>query len=369
MVDDLPVLSSNPDSALKAPEKGRGAVSNLPGRFERHTLTPFDDRWGSLDDDPPRLQTTVTAESARTIISRNQSPDIPFTQSINPYRGCEHGCIYCYARPSHAFLDLSPGIDFESRIVSKPEAGRLLRRELSQPGYDPSPIALGTNTDPYQPTERKLGITRDVLEVLAEFRHPFTIVTKSALVLRDLDLIAPAAEAGRAMVFLSVTTLDRSLARTMEPRAAAPQRRIETIAGLSESRVPTGVMAAPMVPALNDHELEAILGASADAGAESASYLVVRLPNEVRPLFVDWIGTHFPDRAGRILGRIRDLRSGRLNDPRFGSRGTGEGVFAKLLRRRFELACRKYHLNETSRGPLDRSAFRVPNRGLQGRLF
>jgi len=344
-------------------------VRNVTGRFERYPVTPFDDGWGGLDEAAPPLETTVTPEPSRTILTTNESPDIPFRRSINPYKGCEHGCVYCFARPSHAFLDLSPGLDFESRIFSKPNAAELLRHALRKPSYRCEALALGANTDPYQPVERRLRITRSILEVLAEFRHPVTIVTKSNMVLRDLDLLAPMARDGLAAVFVSVTTLDRTLARRMEPRAPTPRRRLDALRGLHEAGVPTGVLASPMIPALNDHELERILEAAAEAGTRSASYLMLRLPHELKQLFVDWLEQHYPDRAGKVLGRIRESRGGQLNDPRFGSRMHGEGNYARLLSRRFDVACRRLGFRRETIG-LDTSQFRVPPQpGDQKRLF
>jgi DNA repair photolyase len=339
--------------------KGRGAVRNVPGRFERCNTTPFDDGWGSLDEPAPLLETVVTPEPVRTILTTNDSPDIPFDRSINPYKGCEHGCIYCFARPSHAFLDLSPGLDFESRIFSKPNAAELLRKALRKRGYSPEVVALGANTDPYQPVERRLRVTRSILEVLSEFRHPVTIVTKSNMVLRDLDLLVPMAEAGLASVFVSVTTLDRQLARRMEPRAPTPERRLEAVCELHACGVPVGVLASPMIPALNDHELERILERAVEAGARTASYLIVRLPHELKQLFCDWLEANYPDRAAKVLKRIREVRGGRLNDPRFGSRMHGSGTYAELLSRRFELACSRLGLDERLLEH-DTSKFRVP---------
>jgi DNA repair photolyase len=341
----------------------------VPGRFDRVHITPFDDGWGSLDEPVPKIETVVVAEPARSILTTNDSPDIPFDRSINPYRGCEHGCAYCFARPSHAYLDFSPGLDFESRILFKPNAAELLRSALRKPGYRCETIALGSNTDPYQPVERRLRVTRSVLEVLAEFRHPVTIVTKSVLVLRDLDLLAPMARDGLVAAFVSITTLDRTLARRMEPRAATPLRRLEALRVLADAGVPTGVLASPMIPGLNDHELERILEAAAEAGAGSANYELVRLPHELKRLFTEWLETHYPTQAGKVIGRIRQTRGGRMYDPRFGIRSRGEGSYADLLLRRFEIACHRLGLVRVP-GALDRSRFRVPPApGDQGQLF
>jgi DNA repair photolyase len=341
----------------------------VPGRFERHVVEPYDDGWGSLAPEPGRLETTVTAEPARTILTTNDSPDVPFDRSINPYRGCEHGCIYCFARPSHAFLDLSPGLDFETRIFAKLEAPGLLRRELARPGYRCEAVALGANTDPYQPAERRLRITRRILEVLAECDHPVSIVTKSNLVLRDLDVLGPMAARGLAAIYVSITTLDLDLARRMEPRAPTPGRRLEALRGASAAGVPVGVLASPMIPGINDTELEAILEAAAAAGASTAGMILVRLPHEVRRLFEDWLVAHYPDRAKRVLHRLREMRGGRLNDPRFGTRMSGEGVHAELLQRRFDVACRRLRL-DLDRPALDTTRFRPPAApAAQGRLF
>jgi DNA repair photolyase len=354
---------------LSPARKGRGAVRNVPGRFERFHVTPFDDGWGGLDEVAPPIETTVTPEPTRTILTTNDSPDIPFDRSINPYKGCEHGCVYCFARPSHSFLGLSPGLDFESRIFSKPRAAELLRETLRKPSYRCEVLALGANTDPYQPVERRLRITRGILKVLAEFRHPFTIVTKSNMILRDLDLLAPMARDGLAAVFVSVTTLDRKLARRMEPRAPTPERRLAAIRRLSDAGVPVGVLASPMIPALNDHELEQILEAAAAAGASSASFLLVRLPHELKQMFEEWLEAHYPERTKKVLSRIREVRGGRLNDPRFGSRMRGRGTHADVLSRRFEVACRRLEF-DPERIELDTSKFRVPAApGDQARLF
>jgi DNA repair photolyase len=344
-------------------------VRNVAGRFEPFEVVPFDDGWGGLEQPLPRLETTFTPEASRTIITTNDSPDVPFARSINPYKGCEHGCVYCFARPTHAYLNLSPGLDFESRIFTKPHAARLLRDAMCRRGYRCEPIAVGTNTDPYQPGERRLRITREILELLAEFRHPVSIVTKSNLVLRDLDILATLAEQGLTAVFLSVTTLDRGLARCMEPRAPTPERRLQAVEALCRAGVPTGVLASPMIPGLNDSELERILGAAAAAGARSANYILVRLPHEVKQLFTEWLETHYPSKAKRVLGRLREMRGGRLNDPRFGNRMRGEGNHAELLQRRFEVTCRRLGLSR-EQPRLDCSRFRPPSRtGDQGRLF
>ena len=350
-----------PEEIPPRARKGRGALINADGRFESCRHGPVDDGWGALDADRAPLATTVSVDRARTILNRNDSPDIPFELSINPYRGCEHGCIYCYARPSHAYLGLSPGLDFETRLFAKPDAARLLARELGRPGHRASPIALGANTDPYQPIERKLRITRALLEVLSAHDHPVSIVTKSALVERDLDLLAPMAERGLAAVFVSVTTLDRVLARTLEPRAAAPQRRLSTIAALAAAGVPTGVMFAPVIPALNDHEMESVLDAAAAAGARFAGQVLLRLPHELKDLFRQWLAAHAPLKAAHVWARLREARAGRENDPRFGSRMTGTGEYAGMLARRFALACRRLGLNAAPLS-LECARFRVPAR-------
>jgi DNA repair photolyase len=342
------------------PPKGRGATFNPANRFRRDSREAMGDGWSAEADDVlPPLRTTVAIQAARTIIARNQSPDIPFTQSINPYQGCEHGCIYCYARPTHAYLDLSPGLDFETRLFAKPNAAALLRSELARPGYVCDPIALGSNTDPYQPIEREWRLTRSILEVLAECAHPFSIVTKSAGVLRDLDLIAPMAASNMARVFVSITTLDRDLARRLEPRAAAPERRLQTIRALADAGVPVGVLTAPVIPQLTDRDLEAILEAAAAHGASSAGWILLRLPHEVAPLFRDWLAQHYPLRAAHVMSLIGQLRGGRDNDPCFGSRMRGSGEYSMLIARRFELAVKRFGL-DAPRAPMDRSRFRAP---------
>jgi DNA repair photolyase len=350
--------------------RGRGARSNRAGRYEARRIEPLEDPPDPrIEDEPPPLRTTVTPEATRTIITTNDSPDVPFDQSINPYRGCEHGCIYCFARPTHAYLGLSPGLDFETRLFSKPEAPLLLKKELRRPGYRCQTIALGANTDPYQPIERRLRITRQILEVLAEHRHPVSIVTKSDLVLRDLDLIAPLAKERLACVLVSVTTLDRGLARRMEPRAPSPPRRIGAIARLAEAGVPVGVLASPMILGLNDSEMESILAAAAAAGASSAGYVLLRLPLEIKDLFAEWLEAHEPLKAPRVLALLRDTRGGRLYDAAFGRRMRGTGPHADLLRRRFEVACRRHGLAHRP-APLDVTRFTVPARpGDQMPLF
>jgi DNA repair photolyase len=349
---------------------GRGARSNRAGRYERARVEPRDEPDPVLDEEEPApLRTTVTPEKTRTIISTNDSPDVPFNQSINPYRGCEHGCVYCFARPTHAYLGLSPGLDFETRLFSKPDAARLLREALRRPSYKVDTIALGANTDPYQPIERRLGITRQVLEVLAEHRHPTAIVTKSDLVLRDLDLLVAMARDRLVKVLISVTTLDRGLARRMEPRAATPPRRIEAIRALSAAGVPTGVLASPMIPGLNDSEVESILAAAAAAGARSAGYVVLRLPLEIKDLFREWLEAYAPLRAKHVLSLVRDLREGALYDATYGKRMKGVGPQAELLRRRFEVARRRLGLLARP-APLEHGLFRVPPRaGDQPSLF
>jgi len=360
------------------PVKGRGATFNPANRYRADLRERTDDGWARPDEDddaPPPLKTVVTIQRARTIIARNDSPDIPFTQSINPYQGCEHGCIYCYARPSHAYLDLSPGIDFETKLYAKPDAAALLRAELAKPGYRCDPIALGTNTDPYQPIEREWRVTRSVLEVLAEHEHPFTIVTKSALVERDIDIIAPMAAKRMARVYLSITTLDRDLARKMEPRAAAPQRRLQALKTLSDAGIPVGVMVAPIIPQLNDRDLETILEAAAANGAQSAGWVLIRLPLEVAPLFREWLDAHYPMRAAHIMSLIRQMRGGRDYDSAFGTRMRGSGEFADLLEKRFMLACRRLGFDRgREHTGLDTSRFRRPapatrDEGRQGDLF
>jgi DNA repair photolyase len=345
------------------PPKGRGATFNPPNRFRRDEREAFDDGWGAEPDEPGASlppKTVVRIQQARTIIARNESPDIPFDQSINPYQGCEHGCIYCYARPSHAYLDLSPGIDFETKLFAKPNAAERLRAELAKPGYVCDPIALGSNTDPYQPIEREWKVTRSVIEVLAACDHPLTITTKGALIVRDLDLLAAMAEKHLVRVFVSIAMLDKELARTLDPRAAAPHRRLEVVTALHDAGIPVGVNVAPIIPQLTDRDLESILEAAAAAGATHAGYTLLRLPREVAPLFRAWLDVHQPLRAAHVMSLVRDIRGGRDNDPRFGSRMHGRGVYADLIRNRFRLACARLGLNAERNVPLDTSRFRPP---------
>ena len=339
--------------------KGRGASSNAVGRFDQFKRTDFDDGWGILDEELPPLRTEVAIDTTRKVITYNESPDIPFDRSINPYRGCEHGCIYCYARPSHAYLGLSPGLDFESRLQAKPDAAEILRNELAKPNYRCAPIALGMNTDAYQPIEREYRITRSILEILAECRHPVPMVTKSSLVERDIDLLAPMAAQGLASVYVTITTLDRSIARRLEPRAAAPERRLETLRRLSEAGIPTGVMVAPVIPALTDSEMEHILESATQAGTRGAGYVLLRLPHELVQLFEDWLRLHYPLKAEHVLSLIRQSRGGKHYDASFHSRMKGEGLFAEMITKRFKLACQRLGLNK-QREPLETSHFRPP---------
>ncbi len=337
-----------PDLPGGKPLKGRGAVSNPTGRFERERRQRADDGWTQETSDAAedgRPRTRILVDATRTTITRNSSPDVPFDRSINPYRGCEHGCIYCFARPTHAYLGLSPGLDFETRILAKPDAPRLLAKELSRPGYRCRPIAMGTNTDPYQPIERRLRITRGILEVLSAFNHPVSIVTKSDAVLADRDLLADMAARNLAKVYLSVTTLDSDLARRLEPRASTPARRLAAVQALMDVGVPTGVMVAPIIPALTDAEIESILEAAKDAGAEETGYILLRLPLEVKDLFAEWLAAHYPDRAAKVLSLVRDTRAGELNDATFGRRMRGVGAYAALIERRFTIAAKRLGLS------------------------
>jgi DNA repair photolyase len=320
--------------------KGRGTLTNPPGRFEKNDVEAVHDGWYE-EDQPTTIATTVLPDTARAIISRNDSPDIPFEQSINPYRGCEHGCIYCYARPSHAFMGLSSGIDFETRLFYKVDAGRVLEEELSQRRYVCKPITIGANTDPYQPVERDLKVTRSVLEVLARTRHPASIITKSALILRDIDLLADMARDDLVSVAISITTLAAETKRVLEPRTASPQARLRALRELNAAGIPTGVMSAPVIPAITDHEMESILEAAVDCGARWASYTVVRLPYEIKDLFRDWLTEHFPERAAHVMSLIQDMRGGRDYDATFGTRMRGTGPIAELIRNRFKIACKR----------------------------
>src|SRR5262245_6619344 len=361
---DIFIEDGPEDHVPERARKGRGAVSNRAGRFEPHEREAVDDGWsaGEPEEDLPPLRTTVMIDATRTIIARNDSPDIPFDQSINPYRGCEHGCVYCFARPTHAYLGLSPGLDFETKLLMKPDAAALLDRELRNPRYKPKIIAMGTNTDPYQPLERKQRITRSVLEVLSAFNHPVGIVTKSALIVRDIDVLASMAAKRLAHAYVSVTTLDSELARKMEPRASTPSKRIEAIRQLAAAGIPTGVMAAPMIPALNDHEMEKILETAAAAGATSAGYVMLRLPLEIKDLFIEWMDAHAPGKSKHVLELIRSARGGeRLYESTFGQRMRGTGPYAELLKKRFKLARQRLNLDSyRDRWEFDFSLFQPP---------
>ncbi len=348
---------AKPDQALK----GRGAVGNLAGRFETQLIEAIDDGWWRGEDEAGQpLKTHITPETAKTILTRNQSPDLPFSVSLNPYRGCEHGCIYCFARPTHSYLGLSPGLDFETRLYAKTNAPELLRRELAAQSYQPDAIMLGINTDAYQPCERQLKLTRQCLEVLAECRHPVGLITKSALIERDLDLLAPMAAQNLVMTAITITTLDHQVARILEPRAAAPSRRLETVRRLSQAGVPVSVNVAPLIPFITEQELERVMAAAAEAGAVSLGYTVLRLPWELNPLFQQWLQTHFPERAERVMNRIRDLRGGKDYEATFGKRMKGEGVWAELIRQRFSKGLKRLGLDKGSYRVLDCSQFRKP---------
>ena len=350
-----------PEALKPTARKGRGAISNRPGRYEPGDRPLEDDGWNiGLELAEDRPQTTVSLDSSRKVIARNESPDVGFDRSINPYRGCEHGCIYCFARPTHAWLGLSPGLDFETKLFAKPDAAEKLREELSHPRYQPAPMGLGTNTDPYQPTERKLGITRQILQVLRETNHPVSIVTKSALIVRDLDILSDMATRNLVNVTVSVTTLDPELARKMEPRAPAPVRRVETIRQLAAAGIPTGVLVAPIIPAINDMELERILAATTEAGATTAGYVLLRLPLEIKDLFDEWLQEHFPDRALRVMALVRDTRGGKSYDSRFGVRMRGEGPYADMIARRFALASKRLGLDRRRTARLRTDLFRPP---------
>lgn len=364
MPPDPPTPSLPDERVTASPLKGRGTATRILHRFHRDQREAVDDGWAPvwLDDDTdsaPAVPTQVTHEQARTILARNDSPDLPFTWSVNPYRGCEHGCIYCYARPTHSYLNLSPGLDFETRLLAKVNAAECLVRELAKPGYQPGAINLGSATDCYQPIERELGITRAVLEVLTACEHPFSIVTKSSGVERDLDLISLAAARQQALVLVSITTLDASLCRKLEPRAAAPHRRLQTVKRLAEAGVPVGVNVAPIIPFLNEPEIEQVIAAAAEAGARSIHYTVVRLPWEVNPLFQEWLDHHVPERAARIMARIRDMRGGKDYDADFAHRMRGHGIWAELIAQRVTKAAARHGLSRHT-VPLDISRFQPP---------
>jgi DNA repair photolyase len=349
-------------------DEGRGARTNMTGRYETQSRVLVDDGWGTLDDEPPKLNTSITVDATRTIITRNKSPDISFDRSINPYRGCEHGCVYCFARPTHAYLGLSPGLDFESRLFVKPKAAELLAQELADPKYRPRVIAIGTNTDPYQPIERQYGIMRQVLEVLAKFKHPVGIVTKSHLITRDIDILSEMAKHNLARVAVSVTTLDRKLARKMEPRASTPERRLDAIKQLSSAGIPTSVMFAPVIPALNDPELETVLETASQMGASQAGFVILRLPLEIKDLFREWLEAHYPDKAKHVISLMREMRGGRDYDPEWGSRMRGFGAYASIISRRFHLAAKRFELRKPF--PLyDLTKFERPQVGGQLKLL
>lgn len=371
--------ASTHDLLRKGPIKGRGAASYVRGRFEKTVAEAEDDGWGSVyageedgvDWRPPPLRTQVTEERARSIISRNQSPDIPFSQSVNPYRGCEHGCVYCFARPSHAYLDLSPGLDFETKLYAKTNAAELLRAELGKRGYRCSSISLGINTDAYQPIEKRHRITRQLLEVLAECRHPVGLITKSGLIRRDLDLLAPMAQQGLVHVYVSITSLDNRLSSTLESRAAAPHTRLKTVQALHEAGVPVGVMVAPVIPMITDRELEHILEAAYDHGARAAGYVLLRLPHELKEVWREWLALHYPDRAAHVMSLVQQMRGGKDYDSRYGTRMRGEGPFADLIAMRFAKAHKRFGFGRLP--PLDTSRFIAPEPprtpSPQGELF
>ncbi|CAG4967288.1 PA0069 family radical SAM protein [Novilysobacter luteus] len=361
------------DDARKAqaPIKGRGAASHVTGRYAVTRAVGADDGWGSVYEDiaeTPRPRTEVTEERARSVVTRNDSPDVAFSQSVNPYRGCEHGCVYCFARPSHAYLDLSPGLDFETRLYAKTNAAERLRHELARPGYVAAPIALGINTDAYQPIERRYRITREVLEVLAECRHPVSFVTKSAMIERDLDLLAAMARDRLVTVYFSVTTLDNRLASRMEPRASAPHAKLRAMRALSDAGVPVGVMVAPVVPMITDHEIEHILEAAHDHGARAAGYVLLRLPHELKQVWREWLELHYPERAAHVMSLIQQMRGGKDYDSGFGTRMRGEGPFAQLIGQRFAKAHRRLGYGRLP--PLDGTRFVAPRKpSPQGELF
>lgn len=343
--------------------KNRGAVSNPEGRFEKEKREVFDDGWNVLDEEEslPTLETTLLQDNAKTVITRNDSPDIGFEQSINPYRGCEHGCIYCYARPSHAYMNLSPGLDFETKIFYKVNAAALLEKELNKSNYICKPIVLGANTDPYQPIENKLRVTRSILEVLQRYQHPVAIISKSSMIERDIDILADMASKNLAKVAISVTTLSSKLKLILEPRTSGPKARLQAIKNLTEAKIPVRVMAAPMIPMINDMELEKILSLSSEAGARYASYTFIRLPYEVKDLFKEWLAKHFPDRAEHVMSLIKQMRNGKEYDATFGKRMRGEGEFADLLEKRFYLACQRLKLNVLPSPMFDTKKFKRLN--------
>ncbi|WP_090216778.1 PA0069 family radical SAM protein [Litoreibacter janthinus] len=349
--------------------KGRGTPRNETGRFEALDRVAFDDGWAEAEDDLPVVRTHVSDERVTKVVTRNTSPDVPFDRSLNPYRGCEHGCTYCFARPSHAFLGLSPGLDFETRLIARPNAAQALERELRRPGYMPDVLAIGTNTDAYQPIEKDRRIMRDVLEVLQRFNHPVAIVTKGSLIERDVDILRDMAALGLATASISITTLDRKLARQMEPRVPPPARRLRTIERLAEAGIPVRVSVAPVIPGLTDHELEAILQAARDAGATAANAIGLRLPREVSELFQDWLARDLPGSADKVMGRVRQMHGGRDYDPSFGHRMRGQGTHADLLRRRFKTACKRFGLAERLPRPRSDLFARPPKAGDQLSLF
>jgi len=348
--------------------KGRGATCSPDNRFHKQHIEDYDDGWGTIEERDEKPLTELFADSSKSIINYNQSPDVPFDRSINPYRGCEHGCVYCFARPTHAYLDCSPGLDFETKIFYKPNAPSLLKKELGRRSYRCQPVALGINTDAYQPVERKLKITRDILEILSACRHPVSIVTKSALIERDVDLLGKMASHGLVQVMVSVTSLNPKLARSLEPRAVTPQRRLQIIETLSRAGIPVGVLVAPVIPVLNDHEIETILKAVKDAGALTAGYVLLRLPYEIKELFTDWLQTHVPDMADHVMNRIRDMRGGKEYDAQFGNRMRGTGVFAELIQQRFTAAEKR--LNFSGMPAMNTKLFTLPEQpGNQMTLF
>ena len=355
--------------------KGRGAAINVPGRFERWQREAFDDDWlcevGDDASDGNKLKSVITDEIAKSIISRNDSPDIPFRYSVNPYRGCEHGCIYCFARPSHAYLGLSPGLDFETRLFAKVNAPALLRAELSKPGFQPDVISIGVNTDAYQPCERKYQLTRRLLETASEFNQAVGLITKSALIERDIDILQSLSARNLVHVTISLTTMDHHISRYLEPRTAAPARRMQTVKRLVDAGIPVGINVAPVIPFLTDHELESLLETGRNMGATSAGYILLRLPWELKELFRNWLENHFPLKAAHVMSRLQEMRGGRDNDPNFGSRMVGEGIFARLLEQRFAKACQRFGMNDAGRQHirrLDTSKFAVPGRPLQSQL-